>query len=189
MFWGFAQFGKQLENSRKNFQKQDRKSYEKWWKKTLKKHVFFINFHDFFRYEKCMDFFMYFSWKMGSKMEPKTILKSFKDDFGRSKGRPGPIVNVFRSKMSTWRLTFSRPLASFFRLGSRTVRGGTPETDFDAILDASLVKNDVFLTPFWRHWWHFLSKSFKNGLQNHETNIKIAKASSPHEDSNLHVND
>ena len=26
------------------------------------------------------------------------MLKSFSNDFGRSKGRPGPIVNVFRSK-------------------------------------------------------------------------------------------
>ena len=41
---------------------------------------------------------MHFSWKMGSKMEPKSMLKSFSNDFGRSKGRPGPIVNVFRSK-------------------------------------------------------------------------------------------
>ena len=35
---------------------------------------------------------------MGSKMESKSMLKSFSNDFGRSKGRPGPIVNVFRSK-------------------------------------------------------------------------------------------
>ena len=54
----------------------------------------------------------------------------------------------FGVQMSTWRMTLSRPLASFFRLGSRTLRGGTPETDFDAILDATLVQNDVFLTPF-----------------------------------------
>ena len=33
---------------------------------------------------------------MGSKMEPKSMLKSFSNDFGRS--NPGPIVNVFRLK-------------------------------------------------------------------------------------------
>ena len=98
MFLGFAQFGKQLKRSKKNYKKQARKSNEKRMNKSLKKHVFFINFHDFFRYEKCIDFWMHFSSKMGSKMEPKSILKSFRDDFGRSKGRPGPIVNVFRSK-------------------------------------------------------------------------------------------
>ena len=66
--------------------------------KSLKNHKFLINFHDFFRHEKCIDFFMHFSWKMGSKMEPKSMLKSFSNDFGRSKGRPGPIVNVFWSE-------------------------------------------------------------------------------------------
>ena len=45
-----------------------------------------------------IDFFMYFSWKMGSKMEPKSMPKSYSNDLGRPKGRPGPIVNVFRSE-------------------------------------------------------------------------------------------
>ena len=41
---------------------------------------------------------MHFSWKMGSKMEPKSMPESFSNDFGRSKGRPGPIVNVCGSE-------------------------------------------------------------------------------------------
>ena len=31
-------------------------------------------------------------------MEPKSMPKSYSNDFGRPKGRPGPIMNVFRSK-------------------------------------------------------------------------------------------
>ena len=54
----------------------------------------------------------------------------------------------FGVQMSTLRTVIPRPLASFFRLGSRTLRGGTPKTDFDAILDASLVQIDAFLSPF-----------------------------------------
>ena len=188
MFLGFAQFGKQSNNSKTTLKNR--------LEKAMKKHETIINkpliFHQFswlFQAWKMHWFFMHFSWKMGSKMEPKTILKSFKNDFGRSKGRPGPIVNVFRSKMSTWSVAFHRIFGVLFSTWFSNRPRGTPETDFDAILDASLVKNDVFLTPFWRHWWPFLSKSFKNALQNHETNIKIAKASSPNEDSKLHVND
>ena len=54
----------------------------------------------------------------------------------------------FGVQMSTLRMTLSGTWASFFRLGSRTLRGAPPETDFDAILDAALVQNYVFLTPF-----------------------------------------
>ena len=35
---------------------------------------------------------------MGSKMEPKSMPKSYNNDFGRPKGRPGPIVNVSGSE-------------------------------------------------------------------------------------------
>ena len=96
MFLGFAQFGKQSKNSKKNSKKQARKGNEINMNKSLNNHDFFINFHDFFSHEKCIDFFMHFSWKMGSKMEPKSMPKSYSNDFGRPKGRPGPIVNVFR---------------------------------------------------------------------------------------------
>ena len=41
-------------------------------------------------------------------MEPKSMLKSFSNDFGRSKGRPGPIVNVFRSKKAGKRVLQNR---------------------------------------------------------------------------------
>ena len=51
---------------------------------------------------------MHFSWKMGSNMESKSMLKSFSNDFGRSKGRPGPIVNVFRSKKDGKRMLQNR---------------------------------------------------------------------------------
>ena len=61
MFLGFAQFGKQSKNSKTNFKKQARKSNEKNMNKSLKQHYFFINFHDFFRHEECIDFFMHFS--------------------------------------------------------------------------------------------------------------------------------
>ena len=61
MFLGFAQFGKQSKNSKNNSKKQARKSNEKDMKKSLNNHYFFINFHDFFRHEKCIDFFMHFS--------------------------------------------------------------------------------------------------------------------------------
>ena len=61
MFLGFAQFGKQLNNSKNNFKKQARKSNEINMNKSLKNHYFFINFHDFFSHEKCIDFFMHFS--------------------------------------------------------------------------------------------------------------------------------
>ena len=98
MFLGFAQFGKQLKNSKNNSKKQARKSNEINMEKSLKQHYFFINFHDFFSHEKCIDFFMHFSWKMGSKMEPKSMPKSYNNDFGWPKGRPGPIVNVFGSE-------------------------------------------------------------------------------------------
>ena len=108
MFLGFAQFGKQSKNSKQNSKKQARKSNEKNIKKSLKNHQFFINFHDFFRHEKCIDFFMHFSWKMGSKMEPKSMPESFSNDFGRSKGRPGPIVNVFRSEKDGKRVLQNR---------------------------------------------------------------------------------
>ena len=108
MFLGFAQFGKQSKNSKNNSKKQARKSNEINMKKSLKKHYLFINLHDFFRHEKCIDFFMYFSWKMGSNMESKSMPKSFSNDFGRSKGRPGPIVNVFRSKKDGKRMLQNR---------------------------------------------------------------------------------
>ena len=45
------------------------------------------------------------------------------------------------------------------------------------------------LAPHWPPQGFFVTTCFKNKLQNHETNIKIAKASSPNHDSNLHVND
>ena len=61
MFLGFAQFGKQSKNSKKNSKKQARKSNEINMNKSLNKHYFFINFHDFFSHEKCIDFFMHFS--------------------------------------------------------------------------------------------------------------------------------
>ena len=61
MFLGFAQFGKQSTNSKKNSKQQARKNNEKSIKKSLKNHYFFINFHDFFSHEKCIDFLMHFS--------------------------------------------------------------------------------------------------------------------------------
>ena len=108
MFLSFARFGKQLKNSKENYKKQARKSNEKNMETSLKNHLFFINVHDFFRHEKCIDFFMHFSWKMGSKMEPKSMPKSYSNDFGRPKGRPGPIVNVFRSKKDGKRVLQNR---------------------------------------------------------------------------------
>ena len=94
MFLGFAQFGKQSKNSKQNSKKQARKSNEQNMTKSLKQHYFFINFHDFFSHEKCIDFFMHFSWKMGSKMEPKSMPKSYNNDFGRPKGRPGECLRL-----------------------------------------------------------------------------------------------
>ena len=41
-------------------------------------------------------------------MEPKSMLKSFSNDFGRSKGRPGPIVNIFRLKKDGKRMLQNR---------------------------------------------------------------------------------
>ena len=61
---------------------------------------------------------MHFSWKTGSKMEPKSMPKSFSSDFGRSKGRPGPIVNVFRSKRYGKRM-----------LQNRCKKKGPPDSD------------------------------------------------------------
>ena len=45
---------------------------------------------------------------MGSEMEPKSMPKSFSNDFGRSKGRPGPIVNVFGSEKDGKRVLQNR---------------------------------------------------------------------------------
>ncbi len=61
MFLGFAQIGKQSKNSKENSKKRARKSDEINMNKSLKNHQLFINFHDFFSHEKCIDFFMHFS--------------------------------------------------------------------------------------------------------------------------------
>ena len=61
MFLGFAQIGKQSKNSKENLKKRARKSNEINMNKSLKNLYFFINFHDFFSHEKCIDFFMNFS--------------------------------------------------------------------------------------------------------------------------------
>ena len=45
---------------------------------------------------------------MGSKMEPTSMPKSYNDDFGRPKGRPGPIVNVCGSEKDGKRVIQNR---------------------------------------------------------------------------------
>ena len=131
-------------------------------------HCFFIKNQDLFGLKISMDFQMIFSLKMASKSRPFSMKKpskkqdvfraSQKSFFWRSWSAPGQcpmavfiffsLFQIFGRKCRPGGCPLSRPLASFFRLGSRTLRGGTPKTDFDAILDASLVQNDVFLTPF-----------------------------------------
>ena len=41
-------------------------------------------------------------------MEPKSMPKSYNNDFRRPKGRPGPIVNVFRSEKDGKRVLQNR---------------------------------------------------------------------------------
>ena len=101
-------------NNKNKLKKQAWKSHEINMNKSLNIHSFFINFHDFFSHEKCIDFSMHFSWKMDSKMEPKSMeLKSIKN---RAKikeivslGRFGPIWGPFSSKWSP-RGLFLEPL-------------------------------------------------------------------------------
>ena len=77
MFLGFAQFGKQLENSRKNFQKQDRKSDDKLMKKTIKKTCFFHQFSWLFQVWKMHGFFYVFfmenGLQNGAKIDAKIV--------------------------------------------------------------------------------------------------------------------
>ena len=67
---------------------------------------------------------------MGSKMELKSMLKSFSNDFGRSKGRPGPIVNVFRSKKDGKRMLQNRCQKNDAEFGGISTQPSAPKGPF-----------------------------------------------------------
>ena len=58
----------------------------------------FHQFSWFFGTKFSIDFFMYFSWKKVLKMRQKSMLKSYKVDFGRPGGRPMSTSTTFWSR-------------------------------------------------------------------------------------------
>ena len=153
-----------------------------------------------------------FGWFFHWKWPPKVSHFQWKNH-PKNKTFSEPLKNRFFGVLGALRDSARWPYSFFFRFFRFLVENVDLEAApfpalwrpfFDLVLEPSAgVPPRPILMPFWTPVWSkltpfwalltslmvFLSKSFKNGLQNHGTNIKIAKASSPNEDSNLHVND